>query len=54
MDEDDPFPWEAVYRALVRRICQMNDQRPYRLLASDVAALAIVHGEVLKRQDGDD
>ena len=53
MDEDDPFPWEAVYRALVRRICQMNDKRPYRFLASDVAALAIVHGEVLERQDAE-
>ena len=51
---DEPFPWEAVYRALVKRLCQMNDKRPYRFLANDVGVLALVHGEIIEREDGDD
>ena len=53
MDEDDPFPWEAVYRALVRRIVELDAQYPVSSsrLQPEIAALAQVHSEVLERQD---
>jgi len=49
MREGKPFPWRALYRALVRRIAELDDQRPHRHLASEIAVLAEVHAEVLER-----
>ena len=54
MDDKQPFPWRALYRALVRRIAELDYQRPHRHLASEIAVLAQAHTEVLDREDTDD
>ena len=45
---DDPFPWEALYRALVDRLAELAelaDQHP----VPELAAVAAVHAEVCDR-----
>jgi len=53
--ESDPFPWEALYRALAGRIIELSAQYPVSSsrLQPEIAALALVHGEVLERRDAD-
>ena len=50
--DDKPFPWEALYRALVRRICELNTQYPVSTsrLHPEIAALAEVHSEITTRE----
>ena len=49
---DEPFPWEAVYRALVNRVCELADQYPVSAnrLHPELAKLARIHGEICDRE----
>lgn len=45
----DSFPWRAVYKALVRRICEVSEEDlSEMMLTAEVRALARVHSEVLE------
>jgi hypothetical protein len=54
--EGKPFPWRALYKALVKRLIELDEQFPVSSsrLQPEIAALAQVHGEILDRQDTDD
>ena len=55
MDDETPFPWRALYRALVKRLIELDEQFPVSSsrLQPEIAALAQVHGEILDREDTD-
>ncbi len=46
MDDEKPFPWRAVYKALVKCLGELADQDP---AMPEVEALAKMHAEVLER-----
>ena len=48
----DPFPWEAVYRALVKRLAELADQYPVSAsrLNPELAALVDIHREIVDRE----
>lgn len=50
------FPWEAIYRSLVKCIGDLTDQHPVSStrLMPEMKALAKVHREVLELQDRDE
>jgi len=51
MDDETPFPWRAVYKALVQCLGELADQYPVSAtrLVPEVSALAKMHAEVLER-----
>jgi len=51
MDDETPFPWRAVYKALVKCLGELADQYPVSAtrLVPEVSALAKMHAEVLER-----
>ena len=49
--EGKPFPWRALYKALVKRLIELDEQFPVSSsrLQPEIAALALIHAEVLER-----
>ena len=49
--EGKPFPWRALYKALVKRLIELDEQFPVSSsrLQPEIAALAQIHAEVLER-----